>query len=115
MIYAMADKMLEISIRALLAEGDFPSVIQHCVRSDFNPRPPCGGRPGLFGRYHDIAYFNPRPPCGGRQGPGHGDSAVSHISIRALLAEGDYCTDNALYEVGEFQSAPSLRRATGTD
>ena len=36
--------------------------------SDFNPRPPCGGRRRAF--LSAIAlncYFNPRPPCGGRQ------------------------------------------------
>ena len=35
--------------------------------ANFNPRPPCGGRPRI--RHKHLAkdpYFNPRPPCGGR-------------------------------------------------
>ena len=36
-------------------------------RHYFNPRPPCGGRPSLYGCTHPSELnFNPRPPCGGR-------------------------------------------------
>ena len=34
----------------------------------FNPRPPCGGRPGIRFRKCEPGDFNPRPPCGGRRG-----------------------------------------------
>ena len=35
---------------------------------NFNPRPPCGGRPISFCRSCLLSpNFNPRPPCGGRQ------------------------------------------------
>ena len=34
---------------------------------DFNPRPPCGGRPLPPSSIAVIFYFNPRPPCGGRR------------------------------------------------
>ena len=39
-----------------------------CRRSnnDFNPLPPCGGRPMQPIRKRAIYYFNPLPPCGGR-------------------------------------------------
>ena len=56
----------------------------------FNPRPPRGGRPGTAARRRPLECFNPRPPCGGRP-----------TSRPATCA----CTS--------FQSAPSLRRATG--
>ena len=32
----------------------------------FNPRPPCGGRPGPPPIPRSARNFNPRPPCGGR-------------------------------------------------
>ena len=34
---------------------------------NFNPRPPCGGRPLLYLRQPAQKNFNPRPPCGGRR------------------------------------------------
>ena len=47
---------------------------------NFNPRPPCGGRPHAPAGYGPgRGDFNPRPPCGGRPhapagyGPGRGD------------------------------------------
>ena len=36
---------------------------------DFNPRPPCGGRPCTSLPPGLGADFNPRPPCGGRLAP----------------------------------------------
>ena len=33
---------------------------------NFNPRPPCGGRPRKRIYYKSNCYFNPRPPGGGR-------------------------------------------------
>ena len=72
---------------------------------DFNPRPPCGGRPGgddfsgLIGciSIHvlrveddpqfetfqlDTSYFNPRPPCGGRQPTAQNDFLQMHFNPR---------------------------------
>ena len=34
--------------------------------TNFNPRPPCGGRPSPPASGPAPRYFNPRPPCGGR-------------------------------------------------
>ena len=79
-----------ISIHALLAESD-PDPIRSFVRSaDFNPRSPCGERPG-------------RPTPRGE---------YQTISIHALLAESD--RDGLFLVVGTdvFQSTLSLRRAT---
>ena len=37
-----------------------------CVLN-FNPRPPCGGRPSVTSQDRERnTHFNPRPPCGGR-------------------------------------------------
>ena len=79
-----------ISIHALREEGDHVGVISEPALFDFYPRPPRGGRPGIFqGVSHLVqisihalreegdlvAFFNrgrqsnfyPRPPRGGRQ------------------------------------------------
>ena len=37
---------------------------------NFNPRPPCGGRPFPLSSRASLINFNPRPPCGGRQSEG---------------------------------------------
>ena len=57
--------------------------------SDFNPRPPCGGRPLPHSRCPVLQNFNPRPPCGGRQ-----DSNLQPLDLQS------------------FQSTPSVWRAT---
>ena len=56
-----------ISIHAPRVGGDIMYKEIFAQRLNFNPRPPCGGRP------HDYKLsalrdtnFNPRPPCGGR-------------------------------------------------
>ena len=104
----------QISIHALREEGDQPPefvllvfiVFQStpsarratCRRfnsllrsSNFNPRPPRGGRPlpSPYALSH-ISYFNPRPPRGGRPKP---------FKLVIIL-------------VKIFQSTPSARRAT---
>ena len=58
--------------------------------TDFNPRPPRGGRPALRRRSRYLnSYFNPRPPRGGR-----------HFAL------------NVGKITGEFQSTSSARRTT---
>ena len=79
-----------ISIHVLRVEDDASSNMVNNVDEDFNPRPPCGGRPQAAeadaqetlisihvlrvedDRLPSFApllegYFNPRPPCGGRR------------------------------------------------
>ena len=78
-----------ISIHVLHVEDDEIFLIGLAAGLDFNPRPPCGGRPGLrwtascasvfqstssmwrttqiiWQKSVNRIYFNPRPPCGGR-------------------------------------------------
>ena len=63
---------MPISIHVPRVEDDKSSSFVWGLCSDFNPRPPCGGR--RIGQRHStiIKNFNPRPPCGGRLS---GDSA----------------------------------------
>ena len=55
----------------------------------FNPRPPRGGRPGSFSAKGRIADFNPRPPRGGRRKGHRGRQAEIGISIHAPREGGD--------------------------
>ena len=54
--------------------------------ANFNPRPPCGGRPRI--RHKHLAkdpYFNPRPPCGGRpSGTKSADTAAQFQSTSSV-------------------------------
>ena len=56
--------------------------------SDFNPRPPHGGRQPCKRCHNRRRYFNPRPPHGGRRNKGMFDP-MTVISIHALHTEGD--------------------------
>ena len=79
-----------ISIHALREEGDHTSKGSVPGITDFNPRPPRGGRPiRLHLRSLPSSDFNPRPPRGGRR-----------TAAKASLSS------------GLFQSTPSARRAT---
>ena len=60
--------MLDISIHVLHVEDDESDKIRQNTLCNFNPRPPCGGRPQQRKQRKHIVDFNPRPPCGGRLG-----------------------------------------------
>ena len=64
-------------------------MVQYISYQDFNPRPPWGGRQGLRRYVAEREDFNPRPPWGGR------------LLCDIILTKG-----------GEFQSTPSVGRAT---
>ena len=122
----MADK---ISIHAPRAGGDRVEPERQTGIADFNPRPPCGGRP-LSGRRWPRRWrfqstppvrgatcaastlpapptdFNPRPPCGGR--PGREKRAAAHIqiSIHAPRAGGDAPTATANTLTADFNPRP---------
>ena len=101
-----------ISIHALLAESDadadstnlatvpfqstlslrratIPPGLHHFPNRNFNPRSPCGERPGPLTGPAPLRYFNPRSPCGERPGP--------MVRLNSTIT---------------FQSTLSLRRAT---
>ena len=83
-------KML-ISIHALRGEGDTFDTPILFLYEYFNPRPPWGGRLGLYRRHYRFADdFNPRPPWGGRQTSAMSRWVLGLISIHALRGEGDH-------------------------
>ena len=55
-----------ISIHVPRVEDDGTAFTLSWWDTDFNPRPPCGGRRYVNNRGYQQKYFNPRPPCGGR-------------------------------------------------
>ena len=79
-----------ISIHALLTEGDGPAPRRYAGDTDFNPRPPHGGRQPIY-----------RSPA-----------TIWRISIHALLTEGDQSWCMQAHNQTLFQSTPSSRRAT---
>mgnify|MGYP004690195103 CR=1 FL=1 len=78
-----------ISIHAPRAGGDRKGLRGDTTEGDFNPRPPCGGRPDSSKYSRTVHDFNPRPPCGGR-----------HMTL-------DCGTEKP-----SFQSTPPVRGAT---
>ena len=86
----VADGQREISIHALLAESDDGPCQWGRGPQDFNPRSPCGERPGRpRTRPRKMSNFNPRSPCGERLFAHFPPSPREGISIHALLAESD--------------------------
>ncbi len=57
--------------------------------------------------------FNPHPPCGGRPPLLYNTTQLQAISIHTLHAEGDLKSMIRCQSRLEFQSTPSMRRATG--
>ena len=125
---------IDISIHALLTEGDLPAECFQAGHPDFNPRPPHGGRRLSMYMGRLPMDFNPRPPHGGRLIPKALEAGLSifqstpssrratpaedltrgkfDISIHALLTEGDGSSLMAVIRLSKFQSTPSSRRAT---
>ena len=80
--------------------------------SNFNPRPPCGGRHSGWRGGSACADFNPRPPCGGRQPAGRPVGRSGRISIHVLRVEDDYRTSKPDTDNLQFQSTSSVWRTT---
>ena len=109
-------------------------VDSHHICSNFNPRPPRGGRPcdkkiSLGGRYFNprpprggrhaatstvrrVSHFNPRPPRGGRLGSYKEEMSSKLISIHAPREGGDCSTGRLSIANVRFQSTPPARGAT---
>ena len=127
-------KIIQISIHALLTEGDPNDYIDILRWANFNPRPPHGGRlpkaPSASsswrfqstpssrratpGRHwgHAGLQFQSTPSSRRATGPGRCPPPGQGISIHALLTEGDKKISSALLMLCIFQSTPSSRRAT---
>ena len=79
---------------------------------DFNPRPPCGGRPcSAWGAYGAYSYFNPRPPCGGRPHALKGGLLLYHFNPRPPCGGRQERAVKKFEEI-LFQSTPPVRGAT---
>ena len=119
----------QISIHALLTEGDFanggkargfcefqstPSSRRATAAgrasrrggTNFNPRPPHGGRLVMILSTGNTRYFNPRPPHGGRQIVADSVPVGIPISIHALLTEGDFRHLHAVFTPFNFNPRP---------
>ena len=101
-----------ISIHALRGEGDAAALAAAAGFSNFNPRPPWGGRliTASFSRTSKI-YFNPRPPWGGRPFIAGGFSAHADFNPRPPWG-GRLLIGGNIMEAMLFQSTPSVGRAT---
>ena len=126
--------LLMISIHAPREGGDTNSISIEMCCSDFNPRPPRGGRPPLLRHSGGDTYFNPRPPRGGRlrivgvpcvrfgisiHAPREGGDRIKKlllfgnvISIHAPREGGDTITSGSWIARWIFQSTPPARGAT---
>ncbi len=108
-----AGRGLLISIHAPREGGDITQTIRHSTSTNFNPRPPRGGR-----QYSVCVlgicrcHFNPRPPRGGRPHPYSSWERGSNISIHAPREGGDIITNIPPDEQYLFQSTPPARGAT---
>ena len=79
-----------ISIHVPRVEDDRKSRKRYSKRSNFNPRPPCGGRRFQQAKIMRFSsYFNPRPPCGGRPNHALNSGQSTFISIHVPRVEDD--------------------------
>ena len=95
-----------ISIHAPRVGGDSRTCGRWRCCMNFNPRPPCGGRPLTQRRCCAGLYFNPRPPCGGRLFSVAPDYKLSSISIHAPRVGGDEITPACPSTSGNFNPRP---------
>ena len=69
------------------------------IRSDFNPRSPCGERRSFARTARSPAgYFNPRSPCGERLAPFAIPRRAKRISIHVPLAGNDALEESAFLD-----------------
>ena len=104
-----------ISIHSLLAEGDAARGWTSARRCrNFNPLPPCGGRPRMCHEISHTTNFNPLPPCGGRLFKLFDCCGQPHISIHSLLAEGDVFRVRVVSLIQNFNPLPPCGGRLGT-
>ena len=108
-------RLLYVSIHALLAESDIPLALLCRLKLSFYPRSPCGERPQLASYFCQRLSFYPRSPCGERPLKKLLLKRLLVVSIHALLAESDACITIITICTVLFLSTLSLRRATSKD
>ena len=106
-------KLQLISIHVPRAGDDFQPTFLRSPGCNFNPRPPCGGRPRCGESPQTSCNFNPRPPCGGRQA-----SSVGEVRVRNFNPRPPCGGRRDLTKIGEamtgFQSTSPVRGTTRT-
>ncbi len=101
-----------VSIHALLAECDSTEFTTLLKTYGFNPRTPCGVRPGSCCILRRIRRFNPRTPCGVRPtAPAQPASPIPFQSTHSLRSA-TLAFLSLRNPVLRFQSTHSLRSAT---
>ncbi len=103
---------ISISIHAPRAGSDCLPGLVSCVFRNFNPRSPCGERPGRSpGGIPGREDFNPRSPCGERREAGARASRGFNFNPRSPCGERhEDGTQHNAFE--EFQSTLPVRGAT---
>ena len=100
-----------ISIHSLRVEGDEMVVVVAVSSPNFNPLPPCGGRPKDSVRPDTTGDFNPLPPCGGRLcGNACQIDIMPFQSTPSVWRETVKCDKTEREQI--FQSTPSVWRET---
>ncbi len=101
-----------ISIHALRGEGDGIWYLSNMSTTNFNPRPPWGGRPGSHNFFHFFAKFQSTPSVGRATATDLLNASVSsHFNPRPPWG-GRLLSNTLLRWVTQFQSTPSVGRAT---
>ena len=78
----------------------------------FNPRPPWGGRLGSKRSRYQCQHFNPRPPWGGRPIKGNQKSTPTRYFNPRPPWGGRRARYSSCGKSSQFQSTPSVGRAT---
>ena len=111
--FTTAMHLYGISIHALRVEGDRSVTVGRCVRFNFYPRPPGGGRPtssSRCGKARTISIHALRVE--GDITTDFRTGILFEISIHALRVEGDPIHIEASFRSSKFLSTPSGWRAT---
>ena len=85
------------------------------IWTDFNPRPPRGGRPNGPSHHHRLSAFQSTPPARGATSLRRADRVRQYISIHAPREGGDAVTVLEMSSISVFQSTPPARGATLLD
>ena len=101
-----------ISIHAPRAGGDPTRMVSVLRSMNFNPRPPCGGRPVCSLPRRLRQPFQSTPPVRGATGVQHTADSKRAISIHAPRAGGDGLRRTMQTPGKRFQSTPPVRGAT---
>ena len=102
----------DISIHSLRVEGDRSYAFHNFGGCNFNPLPPCGGRPSLKKHVYRHLRFQSTPSVWRETQLDCLSRGTRCISIHSLRVEGDQRALGSLTQHRAFQSTPSVWRET---